>query len=962
MSKWNISNLKRSPDGCYTVHDYHSKDFELILSSMPSLSHSRQMKQMRELLQLLNSSWMTLYSKCITAFYYDGSNTHELGVAGPSTFGKSLVSKEWLPAVNLDGSPYSTPLLQGFQLYSMTDELRSLLHNNVPYLEADAIHAGLLEHLHVQTKISCIELYQLLCIWSESPSFRSSIDHMRQVYIHLSDLTHNRVDFSSKPLIFVPDINQWRNDSTECVSGSFVTAQKACWSDKTGVLYNMLRDGKEYPSHLPQVLSYFYSTRDENIKRKIKNAFFTLLVQGMSLETMIELLEFNASLSFSPSEDHISSFYSIIDAIVDMVENTGTSATANQDYVEAKAKKLLVFPSKNNKKWVSLDALFIDDNREISKHFLKDNQVHFLNTSSKTDQSSRVISLFKIPLVSENTVTDLNPSAVRPYNDLKARFHYIMPLLQLYLQNKYKEIASSHYEEVAQTLTQLTFLSTLELNCTYCLHKVHYATAQLKQCTLHVKPDSPPVVYVVVNDTGRIIDNVSLSTVILALALPKGLTSDISSSVSSVVLELLLEDLTSKESQDSFINKYSLAPLPAESCKWHVDLPVTPMTTKKREAVSDAHPSVTAPLDNSKPVMGPENSTSTDGSSDLKSWPPKAPVRMEESRMKPAPQHSTTYSSGDDRVVTKKDVITSDDVHRMRGEREGDEMHKRIKPEDKHNGMKGDYERKSMPRDHEAHTATQTGSDSVSRLVSQSGSHPAHASNIGSSGPKSPSKTENLAVNSAKSKGLQTGGSPPKKQKVDSESEHEQPHPQQRQETFALSSQSRSKFQLFSISSEMMTLEIDANALQKQSSLDMSTIAGVVDDTHATGRWGEEYVYNYLSLNRHLPNIGPVYCIEWMNEKEESLQPYDVKFKRETDDEEFFLEVKSTVFDSDREDGQNFFAISWNEICFAQQKGQHFLLVVLSNAGNLDKVHVRLLRDLYNVLQSNPSIKLYIKL
>lgn len=958
--------LKNSPDGYYTIHDYFSKDFELIFSSIQSLSSSKQVKQMKVLLQLLNSSWNTLYKKCVIALYYDGSNTHELGTAGSSTFGRLLSSKAWLPAVNIDGEPYSTCLLQGSQLYSMTDDLKNLLHDNVPYIAVDGIHISLLEHLCVQTKISCVELYHLLCGWSESLAFSSSIDHMRQVYIYLSDLTHNRVDFNEKPLIFVPSVNQWRGNSSECVSGTFVTAKKACWTDKTGVLYNMLAERKGYPNHLPQILCYFYNSKDDDsIKRKIKNAFFILQVEkDMSIEAMIELLEFNASFSHIPSEDHIKSFYSIIEAICNAVESEG-DFEVNRKYVSAKVRPLPVFPSK---KWVSFDGLFVDDNHDISKHFLRDEQVHFLSDAGmKSNQIKRVINLFQIPLVSENISTDLNPAAIRPYLDLKVRFHYIIPLLQLYLFNKFKgeNIPSKHFEEIAQTLSDITIFSTLELNCTYCLHKIHYANAQLKQCMLDMKPNMPPVIYVVVNDNSKIVEMMSLVNVILSLALPTGLMSEIGQPLSLIIQELLLEDPRTEESQESFISKYSLTSLPPDVPRWDVELPKSTAVVTETK-VDEKPPPVPEVEVEVKPIFGDhaQISSSSGDSSGLKAWPPKAPSFMDveySEKTKLETQQSATHL-GSGRQVTKRDVITSDDIQRMKGE---GNIHKRLRQEDGYDDV--DKERKSLSLHDESHTLPDTDYQHKYQTKSQTGPHSESQStcatlNIESrSEYKSTANSKTNPTNNVTANGdeFQTGETPPKKQKVSSEVEQQIYH-QRDQESFPLPYQSTSMFQSFNMASMLESLEITISKHSNMNMLINSKEEEAEEDNFAIGRWGEEYVYKFLSSTESVPVMGSAGTIKWVNEKEESFLPYDLKFVREFDGQEIFIEVKSTVFGADRPGG-NPIALSWNEICFAKEKGNNYLLFVLFGAGNWEEVKVKLLRSLYGVLQNNPYVKLYIK-
>lgn len=929
--KWNISNWNRSPDGKYTLHDYYSQDFDLIVLSIQGLSSKRQVEQMKQLVEMLDNYWDSNYSSCTTATYYDGSDTNELGSV-MSTFGRALVNTPWLPAVDLEHRPYqieSPPILLGTQLYQMTDKLKALLHDHVPYLGAD-LKGSLMQYLNIKTDISHKELLELLCIWSQAPSFHTSLDHMRQVYIHLARHIDNQAgsyiwkSFEDKMLIFIPSIIHWKNVPSADIDGTFVSVSKVCWTDKTTVLYSMLKDHQVYPPHLPQILAFYYSDTDEGVKRQIKNAFVCLgVAKDMNLECLVELLEFNASLSPSPSEHQIDSFRSITEAILNTVMTEGSVSQVNQDFFVAKVKGSPIFPSKS-KKWVSLEGLFFDNDLAISQHFLKHDQVHFLKwPSSKSgheQQPHEFIQLCRIPLVNEHVTVTLNPGAVRPYNDLKICFHYIIPLIQRYLITKCSGISCEHYGRVAEILNQLQFLSTLELTCTYCLSNhfnQYYANASLKQCMLE---SNPPVIYIVVNEESEIIVKMSLVDVLCKLVLPKDFNEH--TNLSQVIQELLLENPRSESAQRRFVEKDSLQPVPSEISEWSVDVPVE-LVNEEEEPVDDESMET-----EETPFIKPDESRPYSANEGLTAWPPRAPLRMETSedqqlqrRKVPSAMSSETRQ---ERKITNSDVITFEDVRKMRAEDE--------------NGTRQDRRRQEDMNDQIATRYPSTGptEERLSNPQQSAAQHshiaePTHHSNSN----YTKLKPEN-----------QLQESPPKVKTgshVSDPTIHGHfPH--------AVTRPVMADFpQSVDVTALMQTLPIEHDR-------DIMPNDGGKGNRLAIGRWGEEFVFNLFMSEGKLPNGVGISHIEWLNKVQETYLPYDIKITSDSQTE-LFIEVKSTKLHD-----KDLVPISWNEIKFAQNVKKNYLLVRVYSAGDEEKVWIKWLIDLFDILETNPSLQLNLQM
>ena len=124
------------------------------------------------------------------------------------------------------------------------------------------------------------------------------------------------------------------------------------------------------------------------------------------------------------------------------------------------------------------------------------------------------------------------------------------------------------------------------------------------------------------------------------------------------------------------------------------------------------------------------------------------------------------------------------------------------------------------------------------------------------------------------------------------------------------------------------------------------------------GRWGEAFVFNVLEHQRKLPNGVEIKSIKWLNEHTESGLPYDIKVISAHDEIEYYIEVKSTTSVV-----RTLIPISWKELQFAQQvKKAYLLLRVYGVRRKIEEVKIEWLSDVFNLIESNPSITLYIKL
>ncbi|CAJ1332191.1 unnamed protein product [Effrenium voratum] len=96
------------------------------------------------------------------------------------------------------------------------------------------------------------------------------------------------------------------------------------------------------------------------------------------------------------------------------------------------------------------------------------------------------------------------------------------------------------------------------------------------------------------------------------------------------------------------------------------------------------------------------------------------------------------------------------------------------------------------------------------------------------------------------------------------------------------------------------------------------------------GRWGEEFVYNYLKSKLESEEGGK--RVVWVNEVEETGFQYDLRIEDSGSGEvDAYVEVKTS-----RAKDKQLFEMSYREWTFAQKEGGKFLIFRVSNAGKED--------------------------
>ena len=950
FSYWNTSNWKRSPDGEYTVRDYYCKEFDEIVDSYSSKGKKFELSGM--LANMLDRCWDSMY-KCSSARYFDGLDEVELGET-ISTFGASVRDRHWLPAGNQYGNPHtSSSLLKGSELYVQTSETVSLLYNHVPYLGVSLQNQSLLQVIKVNKAVSPETLLEYLNKWSASSHrgdlFKTSVDHMTQVYIFLAK-NDKKNAFADKKLIFVPSIANWHGNTQEDVEGKFVSVHDACWRDVTTVIYNsMLREKKPLPSYLPHVLSFFYGmTNDEIVKGEIKHAFTALGVEkGLKLKGLVDLLDYNSSLSPHPEPRHVENFRSIAEVVVSTIIKHGQYAQADQEYGAldetnrlffiSQIKESKVFPS-TNKKWTTLNRLYVDDDPEVSQYFIKSEKICFLDWAKSSGLLNRgyncemdFIRICKIPSLRNNSKKSLKPGSIRPCDDLQKFFHFIVPLVQLFVVSRMQITpiinGKNYHDYIHELLQRVRIFSTNDLSCVYSVNECDSPIIQVKQCQIDLE-SSPPVIYAVVDNDGKYLDKSSLVDVLMTL-FKIDLKED--SVFHHFLIGLIMNEPCLEEEVRAVIEKYRLGNFPKSTDypRWSVELPekfLKKDIEKKEENVQEASQE---DIEEEREVESQERNVSEEGG--LKSWPPKASVEVEpkSSKRKPAQIPEKEFAT----VSTTKDVVTPDYVEGLR-KQAAHEM--------------GDHTEPPTKRE------KKRSSDIRSPPVQKSISEQDLLKRKSLQNEQMPDKTSSQSLPQASKTDDRKKSTDEMVSTVDHASNQEKKRSNLIRKTISTEDQNRvsdfQNIQAVEITQLMQSLPVKGTQLKHQ----MPNEEGK-ESKMKVGRWGEMFVYFYLESRRILPNGSEISAIRWENEEKESGQPYDIKVT--TDRSEYFIEVKSTSSNN-----LELIPFSWKELQFAKQKAASYCLIRVYNALNITEVHLKWLSDVFGCIETNSSVRLFIKL
>lgn len=632
------SSVKRLPEVDCTLKDWQSSELTAVVDSKKKDPQS----QMKKLAELLDKYWDTFYAQRLETHVYNAKNDAFLEISVPSSFSKYLVQQAWLPSTLPLRSANSKVLYRGSELFNnASGRIKSLLHTHVPYLDASLQSSKFLTHLQIRSSITKEELLQCLVSWSNaaardsSATFRTSIDHMCNVYSYLmEDLGQSNVAIVDKfaeespPLIFVP--NRYDDIATsEDVEGRFLSIHGACWMDPASVLYSKQKYNRPLPDDLPRVLSLHYS------RHQMQDTFQRIGVNDTPLmRTYVVLLKYISSLSLEPELEQVRDFTSIVTHLAGVCMEHREHVA----YLTANLKGVKIFPS-HRRVWVSLSNCLLDnDDPKLAKTFSKVEGVHFVQWPPKLAENRRwdnaktqeckdeFLQMCHIRKLSNEVRTRIyHGGMTTPMDELKAQISVWVPLIQRFLsgycQDQYTHLVDGG---IVEQLSRLQVFSTQELKCLYFIehddHELESPDPASRICALEIDVSAIPTIYVAEKKKDK---NPTYLLEPLMNLFAHGAGESEESEFQKFLSRLLSELPECAEDVNDLAQEYELSSLSDSEEEWVIPLPKK-VHVEEEEESSSADESVE---EGSDFEGGPAKQADVcDEDKPMTSWPPKAAI------------------------------------------------------------------------------------------------------------------------------------------------------------------------------------------------------------------------------------------------------------------------------------------------------------------------------------------------
>ena len=984
----------RSPDRVYTLRDYRSSEFEEIVTSAKTSEKHDTHQQMLELLRLLDTLWDKEYWQFSFGKCYDGSNEHYLGgdKSIPSAFHRALKDLAWIPAVYLPSrKPYGAQnqLYRGCELFDCSISNQRLLDRHVPYVACEIKNPKLVELLQVKCQVSAEDMIGFLQEWSKIAStpgnqFRASISHMTEVYLYLHQQSQqmyssgpigesitDTLSSSEQSLVFVPDAYDSNVSPTECVSGQFYSVHNVCWIDPSGVLYTQQKRNHKIPSDIPKVLQLHYGCEESERQKyqALKNAFQSFRVRETpTAAAYISTLQFISSLAAIPEKHHINDFSSIALHL----SRVCMKGDINPQFLQQQLRGKKVFPSHRDL-WVSLDGCLLEnDDTQLQKVFGECKDVHFLRwpeavvrhrvprnrqyeEQQKEEERTHFVDVCGIAKLSEVVSSMVVPDkgSVMPLENLRRRLHVMVPLIQRYLVTNEEDIyASLVQENMKGKLEKMFIASILSLKCLYSIHhrgvtynSPHQSSpgsdfvdsTEYDNAALYVvasKVDSPKVlvptlVKIFSGKNGKLLDQSHFEALVKDM-----LMSPIGE------MDVILSD-----------QNYTFGEVPAEEA-WDVPFQEEP------------EPSESEPEEEDRPVSGgaspedermdtEERDDAAPDTDSMKSWPPRAPpVSIGSSSSTHPPRPPPPGSAVADAVGEKEiqNISEKYDMERRRVAKPPSRVDQRSLPREDDHGQSRDIRSDSaVARQVETQRKEavgprldkqrQRGEAECSGNSREDTSEQRIRSERHSTPHESAAKPATVDRNTESPREFSGDGMAVGSRKGQKWQQAVQPHAS----LFTHSS--------FSIAATLQPVSVEsAREFLNRSFLDSCE----QDSQERVGRWGEEYVYKYLTAADSLPSGQRIRSVTWINESTETGKPYDIEVEIEPQTV-LYIEVKST-----KSSEKEFMEFSWNQLKFADREKHNYHLYRVYSAGS-ELVTLKWMDNLSDILTTRP-VRLFLEL
>ncbi|GAB1610178.1 protein NO VEIN-like [Argonauta hians] len=944
--------------GDYVIVDKKCDQFESLVShNRDTKSYS---KQMDVLCRKIDELWDKEYFK-YTMTTVKSSEGHILKEI-PTSFAINLQTLPWVPAEEktLENNDGTVQVKKKFseqvpnQLYLNSDDLKLLLDHSVPYLRFKMSSEAFCQFLSIKTSVNPSYISDLLISWgkqvgSDKTELCRSLRHMTAIYKYLGkNLTNDEFNkiFHDERVIFVPNTNDRFNDYTV---GKMYDRKEVWWVDETDLINkhsDLLKKYKKKCS-LKSGIGHFYSDLEECFVKRV------VIPKFPNLEDYAELIQVLSYLGDDGLRDMLELFALIGEKI--MLYRMSKS----QDLIMLCRKEIYrileilqdenIFPTTTHKLVGLSDHPVIVDSR-IYEEMFKDH-IPFINLDHQTINKKKVkipadkrkhlrcfYDLFGIKLLSDSIKTETRTEVFEPCYSLHKYMHQIIFPIQSFLCNNYPDI----YEQ----WSQLNFHDSVN----------KWMFSQVRDLEVWYTFVPNPDIYLVQGEMCLIEENmfyvkkdfVDLKTLNIHIAQFFSLNNKMCNLELKDHLNMIHEKLNKPEEFEKFMEK--LPPIPCEEEKWIIKEP--PPTAPQPVYTPDIIMPQQFPLIDLESTAAPAAAAADNQPTGLVSWPPKSSAIMTNNmeaknnshgnnvpKSWPLPEAPPGYYSAAKEKREYRITETSTDKVPATGQTEQPAQNRENPAQNRENPGKSDtatssaQQRLTTPHDSTGEARVHCESSAyrnASDATHHGGSHPSVAN-----GPRGPNVTDSSQVegsDTTSQKSLHR-----RKRSIEDTDEpraKRYPHPSFDFPTW-LEGCKDLEYKELACGSEL-TIP-DEYTIDPESN----------DCNHMTARWGEHLVFNYLLKQKTLANSF-IYSISWMNEIQETGQPYDIKVGlKKTDDDgvdsyhEEFIEVKSTVSDK-----KSIFEISSKELEFANQKLDNYHVYRVFNAGNSNTVRLLKIENL----------------
>ena len=677
------TSLKRLPDIDLSLKDWQSSEFMAIVDSASKKDPNSQRNQMKQLADVLDKNWDSLYGHRLETHVYNAKNNEFLEISVPSSFSKSLVQRAWLPSTLPVHGTNPKVLFRGSELFSgASNRIKSLLHTHAPYLDVSLQSGKFLAHLKVRSTISRDDLLNWLVSWSDTArdsddeTFYTSIDHMCSVYCYLmeegsQDIIDKLTD-DTPPLIFVPSRYDEGTSSCENVGGRFLSIHDVCWMDPTSVLYAKQKHNRSLPDVLPRVLSLHYKYQMQETFKEIR------IREAPLIRTYVVLLKYISSLSVEPDQENMRDFTSIVTHLAkDCMEHKEHESFLSSNL---KGQGVKIFPS-HHRVWVSLsDCLLENDDPKLAKTFSKVGGVHFVQWPSKfaesnykpwnrgqmVEEKKEFLRICNIPKLSEKVRQRIHHGGMAvPMDALKAKISLWVPLIQKYLFHYCKDQYSLLLESgIVERLSRLQVHAAGEIKCLYYIeHEGHDLVSPepaARVCVLEIDVSEIPTIYVAEKKKDK---TPSFLHAPFLQLFAQGMGDKDETEFMDFLSRVLSDLPDDADDVEELAKEYSLSQLGEAETEWRVPLPKVALVEEESSSEEEEDEEEVRGLQEG--IAMEETDARDDGDRPMTSWPPKAaidPAPSSRKRRDPGMAASQGVAGGS----SGAGVIGEDELQEMR--------------------------------------------------------------------------------------------------------------------------------------------------------------------------------------------------------------------------------------------------------------------------------------------------------